>query len=270
MPRSPAEKRSLMPRRTRQPRRERDESASAHRTHSHSEVSIDRDPDLIMLLSDPEVRLMMHADNVKESQLREMPEAVSVQIQTCRAAHDATYRPGVGIVLLNTGNQLLVGRRIDVEDAWQMPQGGIEPGETPREAALQELREEIGTNDVESSLKAAGGSITTCQRSSRERLGIVAGVDSDKNGWSCCLRVKTAQSMLRPLIRNSMPGAGCNRRNCPRSPSLSSVVSTSAFLQSFPRYSETRGLERYPERSPAIPTHRHGRSFIQNWAHLEI
>jgi hypothetical protein len=84
------------------------------------------------------------------------------------------------------------------------------------------------------------------------------------------LGVKTAQSMLRPLIRNSMPGAGCNRRNCPRSPSLSSVVSTSAFLQSFPRYSETRGLERYPERSPAIATHRHGRSFIQNWAHLEI
>jgi hypothetical protein len=37
-------------------------------------------------------------------------------------------------------------------------------------------------------LKAAGGSITTCQRSSRERLGMVAGVDSDKNGWSCCFR----------------------------------------------------------------------------------
>jgi hypothetical protein len=87
MPRSPAEKRSLMPRCTRQPRRERGESASAHRTHSHSEVSIDRDPDLIMLLSDPEVRLMMHADNVKESQLREMLEAVSVQMQTSRAAH---------------------------------------------------------------------------------------------------------------------------------------------------------------------------------------
>jgi putative (di)nucleoside polyphosphate hydrolase len=149
MPRSPAEKRSLIPRRTRQPRQERGESASAHRTHSHSELSIDRDPDLIMLLSDPEVRLMMHADNVKESQLREMLEAVSVQIQTSRAAHDATYRPGVGIVLLNTGNQVFVGRRIDVADAWQMPQGGIEPGETPQEAALRELREEIGTNDVE-------------------------------------------------------------------------------------------------------------------------
>jgi hypothetical protein len=100
-------------------------------------------------------------------------------------------------------------------------------------------------------LKAAGGSITF--------------------EWSLAWTgVETAQSMLRPLIRNSMPGAGCNRRNCPRSPSLSSVVSTSAFLQSFPRYSETRGLERYPERSPAIATHRHGRSFIQNWAHLEI
>jgi hypothetical protein len=40
-------------------------------------------------------------------------------MQTSRAAHDATYRPGVGIVLLNTGNQVFVGRRIDVEDAWQ-------------------------------------------------------------------------------------------------------------------------------------------------------
>jgi putative (di)nucleoside polyphosphate hydrolase len=108
------------------------------------------EPDLVMLLSDPEVRLLMQADKVEESQLREMLEQVSVQLEASRAALDASYRPGVGIVLLNSGNQVFVGRRIDVEkDAWQMPQGGMEPGETPRQAALRELREEIGTDDVE-------------------------------------------------------------------------------------------------------------------------
>lgn len=34
-------------------------------------------------------------------------------------------------------------------DAWQMPQGGIDPGETPREAALRELKEEVGTDKAE-------------------------------------------------------------------------------------------------------------------------
>jgi putative (di)nucleoside polyphosphate hydrolase len=108
------------------------------------------EPDLVMLLSDPEVRLLMQADKVEENQLREMLEEVSVQLEASREALDASYRPGVGIVLLNNRDQVFVGRRIDVEkDAWQMPQGGIEPGETPREAALRELREEIGTDDVE-------------------------------------------------------------------------------------------------------------------------
>jgi hypothetical protein len=169
-------------------------------------------------------------------------------------------------VLLNTGNQVFVGRRIDVEDAWQMSQGGIEPGETPREAALRELREEIGTNDVEILAESSRWFYYDVP----EEFARKAWNGRWRGQRHAVLGVETAQSMLRPLIRNSMPGAGCNRRNCPRSPSLSSVVSTSAFLQSFPRYSETRGLERYPERSPAIATHRHGRSFIQNWAHLEI
>jgi putative (di)nucleoside polyphosphate hydrolase len=45
---------------------------------------------------------------------------------------------------------VFVGRRTDVEeDAWQMPQGGIDPGESAEEAALRELKEEIGTDTVE-------------------------------------------------------------------------------------------------------------------------
>ena len=62
------------------------------------------------------------------------------------------YRPGVGIMLLNRDGPVFVGRRIDMPAglaAWQMPQGGIDPGETPREAAFRELREEIGTDKAE-------------------------------------------------------------------------------------------------------------------------
>lgn len=61
----------------------------------------------------------------------------------------AGYRPGVGIMLLDAANRVFVARRIDSVDAWQMPQGGIDRGEEPRDAAMRELREEIGTNHVE-------------------------------------------------------------------------------------------------------------------------
>ncbi len=59
------------------------------------------------------------------------------------------YRRGVGIVLLNARSEVFVGCRTDVPDAWQMPQGGIDTDEDPRLAALRELKEEIGTDDVE-------------------------------------------------------------------------------------------------------------------------
>lgn len=60
------------------------------------------------------------------------------------------YRPCVGIMLLNGQGQVFVGRRIDqTAEAWQMPQGGIDKGEAPRDAALRELKEEIGTDRAE-------------------------------------------------------------------------------------------------------------------------
>ena len=54
-------------------------------------------------------------------------------------------------MLLNRAGEVFVGRRIDMPamPAWQMPQGGIDPGETPLAAALRELKEEIGTDKVE-------------------------------------------------------------------------------------------------------------------------
>jgi putative (di)nucleoside polyphosphate hydrolase len=61
------------------------------------------------------------------------------------------YRRSVGVMLLNRQSEVFVGRRIDMpsEQAWQMPQGGIDPGESPRQAALRELNEEIGTDKAE-------------------------------------------------------------------------------------------------------------------------
>jgi len=56
------------------------------------------------------------------------------------------YRPGVGIMLLNAAGEVLVAQRIDMPSgAWQMPQGGIDAGETPIDAAWREMQEEIGT-----------------------------------------------------------------------------------------------------------------------------
>ena len=57
------------------------------------------------------------------------------------------YRPCVGIFLLNAEDKVFAGRRIDSRaEAWQMPQGGIDLGETPIEACLREMKEEIGSN----------------------------------------------------------------------------------------------------------------------------
>ena len=63
------------------------------------------------------------------------------------------YRPCVGIMLLNRCNLVWIGRRIPKWEGdgkaanrlWQMPQGGIDDGEAPEDAAFRELEEEAGT-----------------------------------------------------------------------------------------------------------------------------
>ena len=65
------------------------------------------------------------------------------------------YRPCVGITVLNRAGLVFVGRRVDGPEhvdlvhAWQMPQGGIDPGEEPWPAALRELREETNISSVQ-------------------------------------------------------------------------------------------------------------------------
>lgn len=60
---------------------------------------------------------------------------------------DLPYRPCVGVMLFNADGLVFVGRRIDqTAEGWQMPQGGIDEGETPVQACFREMKEEIGTD----------------------------------------------------------------------------------------------------------------------------
>ncbi len=58
------------------------------------------------------------------------------------------YRANVGLALFSGAGHVFLGRRINGRGSfqWQMPQGGIDDGETPAEAALRELEEEVGVS----------------------------------------------------------------------------------------------------------------------------
>ncbi|MDB5372610.1 MAG: pyrophosphohydrolase [Belnapia sp.] len=68
---------------------------------------------------------------------------------------DLPYRPNVGALLFNPAGLVLVARRADLPNAegapggWQLPQGGMDPGEDPAVAVFRELEEEVGTAHAE-------------------------------------------------------------------------------------------------------------------------
>lgn len=68
---------------------------------------------------------------------------------------DLPYRPCVGVMLLNRDGLVFIGRRIggpehvDAEHVWQMPQGGVDPGEDTWRAAQRELYEETNVKSIE-------------------------------------------------------------------------------------------------------------------------
>ena len=63
------------------------------------------------------------------------------------------YRPNVAAIVLSSkypsSCDILMCQRNDLKNVWQFPQGGIDEGETPKVALMRELKEEIGTNDVQ-------------------------------------------------------------------------------------------------------------------------
>lgn|SRR5574344_880048 len=58
------------------------------------------------------------------------------------------FRKNAGIIIFNANKKVLLCERIDIENSWQFPQGGIENGETPSQAALRELQEETSVTNV--------------------------------------------------------------------------------------------------------------------------
>lgn len=68
------------------------------------------------------------------------------------------FRANVGILIINTKGQVLACERSEQKGAWQLPQGGIKPGEEEEEAALREMREEIGftEDDIKTLIQPLG------------------------------------------------------------------------------------------------------------------
>ena len=75
---------------------------------------------------------------------------------------DLPYRTCVGIMLINSDGLVFIGRRaggiehVDDSHVWQMPQGGVDPGEDTWEAAKRELYEETSVRSVEKLGEVAG------------------------------------------------------------------------------------------------------------------
>jgi putative (di)nucleoside polyphosphate hydrolase len=71
-----------------------------------------------------------------------------------RGSSPSVYRPCVGLAVFNRDGLVFLGRRRvgpetgNSKQAWQMPQGGIDPGESPIEAARRELYEETSIRSV--------------------------------------------------------------------------------------------------------------------------
>jgi putative (di)nucleoside polyphosphate hydrolase len=73
-----------------------------------------------------------------------MVHALAIAGRPASAGSSQYYRAGAGAVILNNQAQVLAMKRKHPSDSWQLPQGGLNPGESPLEAAIREIREETG------------------------------------------------------------------------------------------------------------------------------
>ena len=122
------------------------------------------------------------------------------------------YRPCVGIFLLNNDGLVFAGRRIDSRaEAWQMPQGGIDAGESPLQACMREMREEIGTNTAELVSQHDDWLYYDIPLPLADRLWQGRYKGKSRNGWRCALPAMMPISTLPPKNLNSANGNGYRR-----------------------------------------------------------
>ena len=145
------------------------------------------------------------------------------------SAEERGYRPCAGIMLLNSANQVWVGRRLDMTShAWQMPQGGIDPGETAEAAARRELEEETGVAPALAEIVAA----------SRDWYQYDLPPEMLNNAWGGRYKGQRQRWYVmrflgrdndiksRQKSRNSLNGAGARRPTCRAISCLSSAPFT--------------------------------------------
>ncbi|XP_019108229.1 nudix hydrolase 26, chloroplastic isoform X2 [Beta vulgaris subsp. vulgaris] len=99
------------------------------------------------------------------------------------------YRSNVGICLINSSKKIFSASRLDIPDAWQMPQGGIDEGEDPQSAAIRELREETGVTSVEVLAEVPYWLTYDFPPEVREKLRRQWGSDwkGQAQKWDCCV-----------------------------------------------------------------------------------
>ncbi len=85
------------------------------------------------------------------------PEVVMTFLKSMSSS-EPIYKPNVAGILRNREGKILICERVNVPGAWQFPQGGIDDGETPEQALVRELWEEIGLEDGDFRIVSQRGS----------------------------------------------------------------------------------------------------------------
>ena len=120
------------------------------------------------------------------------------------------FRKGIGVFLINTNNQLWVGKRIDFKnDYWQMPQGGIDNNENPRQAMIRELSEEVGIKKNYEILMELEGWLSYSLPSSLKKIVWDGRYVGQTQKWFACRFFGKDRSLTLKLISlNSKNGNG--------------------------------------------------------------
>ena len=143
-----------------------------------------------------------------------MAEAGPPRLKASRVGPQEGYRPCVGLMLIDPGRTAVHRRAARAAaDAWQMPQGGIDPGK-PAAAARRELKEEVGTERAELLRESRYWYAYDLPLSCARVIGIRATMARASAGSRSVSPAATPTSISRPITRSSTAGAGRPRRRC--------------------------------------------------------